>query len=142
MAGAFALAWVIGRRGFVPVLTSSLALGCITIVLIGQPGLSAASLTMVVFVAGWCVIGSQHGLNALAAISYPTSLRSSGVGWAVGVGRVGAIVGPVIGGELMRLQWSTNQIFLAAAMPAVVSTAAMFSIRWAIKRDVRAAVVP
>jgi AAHS family 4-hydroxybenzoate transporter-like MFS transporter len=46
-------------------------------------------------------------------------------------------VGPVIGGELMRLHWPTNQIFLAAAIPAAISTAAMFSMRWALKGDER-----
>jgi AAHS family 4-hydroxybenzoate transporter-like MFS transporter len=135
--GAFSLGWLIDRRGFVPVLTVTLALACVTVALIGQPGLSFALLTAVVFLAGWCIIGSQLGVNALAAISYPTYMRSSGVGWGLGAGRVGAIVGPVIGGELMRLQWPTNQIFLAAAMPAAISTAAMFSMRWAMKRDAR-----
>jgi AAHS family 4-hydroxybenzoate transporter-like MFS transporter len=137
MIGTFILAWLIARRGLVPVLTASLALTCGAVALIGQPGLLLALLTAAVFVAGWCVIGSQIGINALAATFYPTSLRSSGVGWGLGVGRAGAIVGPVIGGELMRLHWPTNQIFLAAAIPAAISTAAMFSMRWAIKGDER-----
>jgi AAHS family 4-hydroxybenzoate transporter-like MFS transporter len=137
LIGTFGLAWLIERRGFVPVLTASHALACVTIALIGQPGLSFVLLTVAVFVAGWCAIGSQIGVNALAANSYPTYLRSSGIGWGLGAGRVGAIVGPVIGGELMRRHWPANHIFLAAAMPAVISTAAMFSMRWAIKRDVR-----
>jgi AAHS family 4-hydroxybenzoate transporter-like MFS transporter len=137
LVGAFGLARLIGRRGFVPVLTSSFALAAVPIALIGKPGLSFPLLCAVVFVAGSCVIGSQLGLNALAAMSYPTYLRSSGVGWGAGVGRVGAIVGPVIGGEFMRLQWPTTQIFLVAAIPAVISTAAMFSMRWAIKAELR-----
>jgi MFS transporter, AAHS family, 4-hydroxybenzoate transporter len=134
--GAFGLGWLIDRRGFVPSLTISLGLACATIALMGQPGLSLTLLTAVIFVAGGCVIGSQLGINALAATFYPTFLRSSGVGWGLGVGRAGAIVGPVIGGELMRLHWPTNQIFLAAAMPAAISTAAMFSMQWAVKRAV------
>jgi AAHS family 4-hydroxybenzoate transporter-like MFS transporter len=136
MIGTFVLAWLIGRRGLAPVLTASLALTCGAVALIGQPGLSLALLTAAVFVAGWCVIGSQLGINALAATFYPTSLRSSGVGWGLGVGRAGAIVGPVIGGELMRLHWPTNQIFLVAAMPAAISTAAMFCMRSAVKGDI------
>lgn len=135
--GAFGFAWLIGRRGFIPVLTCSFALAAVAIALIGQPGLSFLLLTTMVFIAGWCTIGSQLGMNALAAISYPTYLRSSGVGWGAGVGRIGAIVGPVIGGELMRLHWPTNRIFLVAAMPALISAAAMFSLRWAISADVR-----
>jgi AAHS family 4-hydroxybenzoate transporter-like MFS transporter len=114
-------------------LITSFTIACASIGLIGQPGLSMALLTAAVFIAGWCVIGSQNGVNALAATYYPTYLRSTGVGWGLGVGRVGAIVGPVIGGEFLRLQWSTNEIFLAAALPALVSAAAIFSLRTAIK---------
>jgi MFS transporter, AAHS family, 4-hydroxybenzoate transporter len=133
LIGTFILAWLIGRRGLVPVLTATLALTCGAVVVIGQPGLPLVFLTAAVFVTGWCVIGSQIGIIALAATFYPTSLRSSGVGWALGVGRAGAIVGPVIGGELIRLQWPTNQIFLAAAVPAAISTVAMLSLRGALK---------
>jgi AAHS family 4-hydroxybenzoate transporter-like MFS transporter len=137
ITGAFTLAWLIDRRGFVPVLTTSLALACVAVTAIGWPGLSLPFLSGAVFIAGWCVIGSQLGMNALAAMLYPTYLRSSGVGWSLGVGRVGAIAGPVIGGELIRLQWPAQQIFLAAAMPAVISMAAVFSLRWAGTYDVK-----
>jgi AAHS family 4-hydroxybenzoate transporter-like MFS transporter len=82
-----------------------------------------------VFIAGWCVVGGQPGINALAGTFYPTSLRSTGVGWGLGVGRAGAIVGPVVGGEFMRRQWATRNMFLAAAVPALVSTVAMVGLR-------------
>jgi AAHS family 4-hydroxybenzoate transporter-like MFS transporter len=69
----------------------------------------------------WCTIGAQPGLNALSATFYPTSLRSTGVGWGLGFGRIGAIVGPIIGGELLRRQWSGEQLFYAAAIPAAMA---------------------
>ena len=80
---------------------------------------------MLVFTAGWCVVGGQPGINALAGTYYPTYLRSTGVGWGLGIGRAGAIVGPVLGGQFMALKWTTRDIFLAAAVPALVSTLAM-----------------
>ena len=86
------------------------------------------------FIAGWCVVGGQPGINALAGTFYPTSLRSTGVGWGLGIGRAGAIVGPVVGGEFMRRQWSTRDIFFAAAVPALVSTAALLALRVAMAR--------
>ena len=58
-------------------------------------GLSLTLLSVVVFIAGWCVVGGQPGLNALSASYYPTYLRATGVGAGLGVGRIGAIVGPV-----------------------------------------------
>jgi AAHS family 4-hydroxybenzoate transporter-like MFS transporter len=127
--GTFGLAWLIARHGFVPVLATSFAVACISIASIGQPGLSLSLLFVVVFVAGWCVVGAQPGINALAATYYPTYLRSTGVGWGLGIGRLGAIVGPVLGGEFMRLKWSTQDIFFAAAIPAFVSVVAMMFLR-------------
>ena len=127
--GTIGLAWLIARLGFIAVLTASFGLACVTIALIGQPGLSIALLFVLVFIAGWCVVGGQPGINALAGTFYPTSLRSTGVGWGLGIGRAGAIVGPVVGGEFMRRQWSTSDIFLAAAVPALVSTAALLALR-------------
>jgi AAHS family 4-hydroxybenzoate transporter-like MFS transporter len=56
-------------------------------------------------------------------------LRSTGIGWAVGVGRLGSIVGPVVGGELLRLEWSIGALFVAAAVPAAIAAATTLSMR-------------
>ncbi|MDP9114199.1 MAG: MFS transporter, partial [Acidobacteriota bacterium] len=128
--GTFGLGWLIDRFGFTRVLSTSFGLGCIGIWAIGQPALSLGLLFVVVFVAGWGVMGGQPALNALAASYYPTYLRSTGVGWGLGVGRLGAIVGPVVGGALINLRWSNRQLFLAAALPAFISGVVMFSLRW------------
>jgi MFS transporter, AAHS family, 4-hydroxybenzoate transporter len=119
--GTFGLAWAIARAGFTRTLMFNYVLAAVTIAVIGQPGLSLAFLNVVVFVAGWCVVGGQPGMNAFAATFYPTYLRSTGVGWALGVGRIGAIVGPYIGGLMIRAQWTSQELFWAAAVPAVVS---------------------
>jgi AAHS family 4-hydroxybenzoate transporter-like MFS transporter len=132
--GPFVLAWLIAKKGFVPVLTTTFAVACASIAMIGQPGLSLPLLFVIVFVAGWCVVGGQPGVNAFAATFYPTYLRSTGIGWGLGIGRIGAIVGPVLGGEFMRRQWETSDLFLAAAVPALISTFVMFSLRWAVRK--------
>jgi AAHS family 4-hydroxybenzoate transporter-like MFS transporter len=67
------------------------------------------------FTSGFVVIGAQGGLNALAARFYPTSVRSTGVGWALGVGRLGSIAGPLVGGVLLGIGWSSRGLLLAAA---------------------------
>jgi AAHS family 4-hydroxybenzoate transporter-like MFS transporter len=119
--GTFGLAWAIARSGFTRVLTINYMIAAISIAFIGQPALSLTLLTAIVFVAGWCVVGGQPGMNAFAATFYPTYLRSTGVGWALGVGRIGAIVGPYIGGWMIGAKWTTQQLFWAAAIPAVIS---------------------
>ena len=119
--GTFGLAWAISRSGFTKILMINYVLAAISIALIGQPGISLALLSVIVFVTGWCVVGGQPGMNAFAATFYPTYLRSTGVGWALGIGRVGAIVGPYIGGSMIGAKWTSQQLFWAAAVPAAIS---------------------
>ena len=71
------------------------------VLLIGTAGTSIGVLILTVFGAGFCVVGGQIGANALTASSYPTPIRSTGVGWALGIGRIGSIIGPAIGGLLL-----------------------------------------
>lgn len=131
--GTFVLSWVIPRLGFIPVLSTTFAVAAASVAVIGMPGLSLAMLTTIVFIAGWCVVGGQPGINTLAATYYPTYLRTTGIGWGLGIGRIGAILGPYIGGVLLDQNWSNQQLFLAAAMPAVVTAIAMFSLKFVMK---------
>ena len=92
------------------------------------------SLTVILaFLLGFLVIGAQAGLNVLAANFYPTSVRSTGVGWALGIGRVGSIVGPLLAGMLLYLQ--TSQILLTGAIPALFAMVALAFWRWPLVRD-------
>lgn len=132
--GTFVFAWLISRHGFTPVLTTSFAIACVSIASIGPSLVSIGLLFVVVFVAGWSVIGAQPGVNAFAATFYPTYLRSTGIGWGLGVGRIGAIVGPVIGGQLLAQNWSNTALFYAAAVPAIFSTLGMLLLHVAVRR--------
>ena len=80
----------------------------------------------VTFVLGITVQGAQAGMNALSAIYYPTVIRSTGVGWALGVGRIGSIVGPMIGGLMLSMAWTPQQIFMTGAVPALCAAVAVF----------------
>lgn len=130
--GTFGLAWLVARFGFVRVMSTTFAIASISIAAIGQPGMSLPVIFVIVFVAGWCVVGSQPGLNALSGAYYPTYVRSTGVGAGLGIGRIGAIVGPVIGGQLIAARWATSDMFMAAALPAAFSAIAMLSLHWVI----------
>jgi AAHS family 4-hydroxybenzoate transporter-like MFS transporter len=120
--GAFGLAWMILRGGFTPMLALTFAVATVSIAFIGHPGLALPTLYVIVFIAGWCIVGGQPGLNALSASYYPTYLRSTGVGAGLGVGRLGAIVGPTIAAMLVAQAWPPQQLLWAAAVPALIST--------------------
>jgi len=133
VVGTFLFSWLVGRIGFIPVLGTAFGIACVMIALIGQPALTLTPLFMLVFVAGFCVVGGQGAINALAATYYPTNLRSTGVGSGLGVGRIGGIAGPSIAGMLLGMGWMPRELFYAAAIPALISALTMFSMRWVIK---------
>jgi AAHS family 4-hydroxybenzoate transporter-like MFS transporter len=98
------------------------------ILLVWSLALVASSLPLVMAVSlilGGSVAGAQAGLNSLAAGFYPTSIRSTGVGWALGVGRIGSVVGPVLGGVMLSMAWTPQQILFAAAAPAFCAAIAI-----------------
>jgi AAHS family 4-hydroxybenzoate transporter-like MFS transporter len=78
------------------------------------------------FSFGLLVIGSQAGLNALVASSYPSSNRSTGIGWAGGIGRITSMIGPGLGGAMLAAQWPALWIYSAIAAPLLIAAAAMF----------------
>jgi AAHS family 4-hydroxybenzoate transporter-like MFS transporter len=71
----------------------------------------------------------------MSATYYPTDLRATGVGAGLGMGRMGAIIGPWDAGQLLALHWSSEQLFLAAAVPALLSAVFMLLMRFAIKPE-------
>ena len=95
---------------------------------LGQIDLASSWIYPVVFCVGACVVGAQGGLNALGAILYPTRMRATGVGWAFGAGRIGSIVGPMVGGYILANHLGATTAFLIAAVPMLFAACGMFCI--------------
>ncbi|MEB5929192.1 MFS transporter [Acinetobacter schindleri] len=124
--GNLVLGRFIDRYGFGSTLLLTFILG---ILFISSIGFSIHSLTLVfVFIAltGFCILGAQTALNALAAVYYPTEFRSTGAGWALGMGRLGSIFGPVIGGILIGLGLPITYLFFIFTIPILCALVAMF----------------
>lgn len=124
MAGAIMGGRLGDRFGLPKVVVAYFAAAALSISLIGfnpAPGV----LFLLVFVAGATTIGTQILLYASVAQLYNLSVRSTGLGWASGVGRIGAIVGPTLGGVLLARELPLGQNFLIFAIPAAVSAMAM-----------------
>ena len=114
------LGWMVVKHGYARVLKLSFGLGVIAVAAIGQE-MAVSTLFAVLFVAGFCIVGGQAGLNAMAASFYPTDLRSTGVGYTLGIGRVGGIVVIPVAGALNDRGWMARQLLLLAAVPAAVT---------------------
>jgi AAHS family 4-hydroxybenzoate transporter-like MFS transporter len=127
VVGALALGSVIDRFSF-RALALVYFIAVFAIAAIGQLGHSTIFVTMAIFVAGFCMVGGQIAANALAAAFYPTAVRATGVGWALGIGRAGSIIGPLVGGVLMTAKWSTGSIFMTAASAALCAALAAFTL--------------
>ena len=127
VVGTFALGSIIDRFSF-RALALVYFVAVFAVGAIGQLSHSTVFVTMAIFAAGFCIVGGQIAANALAAAFYPTSIRATGVGWALGIGRVGSIVGPLAGGVLMTMKWSTASVFMAAAAAALCAALAAFSL--------------
>jgi len=92
---------------------------------IGGFGVFTSSLGYVLTsstLSGFFLSASCAGLIAIAADSYPTSIRSTGIGWAIGIGRIGSIVGPVFAGQLLTFHHSAREIYLAFGIPCLCAS--------------------
>jgi len=78
-----------------------------------------------IFIAGVCIIGGQSAVNGLSAHCYPSQVRTTGMGWAMGVGRIGSIVGPIIGGSMVANHHGPQDIMFMAAGAAFISFVAV-----------------
>ena len=86
-------------------------------------------LYVLVAIAGGATIGTQIIANAYVSQYYPTELRSTGIGWSLGVGRLGAIIGPMMGGVLLTLNMPLQFNFLAFAIPGIIAAITIWFVR-------------
>jgi AAHS family 4-hydroxybenzoate transporter-like MFS transporter len=107
------------KFGFIPV-PILFACAIPIIVCIGFSGLSEGLTILLVSAAGFCLLGLQFGNIATETNMYPTYIRSWGVGSCFGAGRVGSVIGPIVGGYLIGMHVSMQTLFMIAAIPLVI----------------------
>jgi AAHS family 4-hydroxybenzoate transporter-like MFS transporter len=108
------------RMGFFRTLVPLLLAAAVGVVVMGAAGTNVLLMDTAAFFAGAGVMGGQTSLIVLAGAFYPTFIRATGVGWGLGIGRTGAIVGPLVGGAMVAAHWRPDEIFQMAAIPPIV----------------------
>ncbi|MBV4504478.1 MFS transporter [Pseudomonas sp. BW13M1] len=124
MAGAILGGWLGDRYNLVKVKVAFFLAAALSISLLGVNS-PMPVLYLLIFIAGATTIGTQILLYAGAAQLYGLSVRATGLGWASGIGRNGAIVGPLLGGALMGINLPLQLNFIAFAIPGAVAALAM-----------------
>jgi len=117
IVGGIASAPVVNRFGTEKVVSAMLAMGGGWILLIALTNVSTFVLGCFIFGAGLGISAGQVGINALSGAIYPPPIRSTGSGWAIGIGRLGNITGPLFGGLLLSLNWTPKHMLLTISAP-------------------------
>jgi AAHS family 4-hydroxybenzoate transporter-like MFS transporter len=118
----------VDRRPPFLVLVVTFVVAFAGIVGIGFAGTDVMLLSVLIFVVGFCVIGGIGASDALVATCYPTGMRVTGLGWAIGIGRIGAILGPTLGGLALSMGANTTHFFMIGALPILGAAAAAWAV--------------
>lgn len=108
----------IGRYRIVLLLFGAGAASAVIVGLVLSPELLV--IVPAALCLGFCVSGIQKGVSALAVRFYPTELRSPGLGWTLGIGQFGAIVGPFAAGQLVAHGWTPADLFFVMCAPMII----------------------
>jgi MFS transporter, AAHS family, 4-hydroxybenzoate transporter len=123
--GAILVGWIMDKTRPAPVISLAYVGGAVCVLGLAWIGALSSSLTVLVFLAGFCMSGAQTGLNAFAPSRYPTVARATGVSWMLGMGRFGSIFGSAIGGALLGMGWQFGAILAMLAVPAALAAIAV-----------------
>ncbi|MEN8384885.1 MFS transporter [Acinetobacter towneri] len=141
MIGAIGGGALADRFHIKKVLTIMFICGAAALILLGFNSPQIVLYTLIA-VAGAATIGSQILLYTFVAQYYPSTVRSTGMGWASGIGRIGAIVGPVLTGALLTMNLPHQMNFFAIAIPGVIAALAIFMVNLKTSVEAKAAVEP
>ncbi|MHA3114015.1 MFS transporter [Acinetobacter sp. ANC 4193] len=117
--GSIVMGLKMDKIGFYKILIPVFIVAAISVAIIGYSVSHTALLFVVIFIAGFAVVGGQPAINALSANYYPVSLRTTGVGWSIGIARLGSVIGPLFGGYLSK-QLDITHLFIVAAIPSLL----------------------
>jgi MFS transporter, AAHS family, 4-hydroxybenzoate transporter len=124
--GSLTLCWWLARHRFLAIAVL-FVIAVPIVASIGYAGLSStAALLTATFFAGAVVLGIQSGINVVGAMIYPTSLRANGSGWQLGIGRLGAIIGPFVGAQFATLP--VPELYMWSALPFAAGAVVAFII--------------
>jgi AAHS family 4-hydroxybenzoate transporter-like MFS transporter len=125
IVGALALSYLVSRFNTFLLLALAYGTGAVALAVISMAGDNVPLLMVASAYVGAVIVGGQIAMNAVTASYYPAAIKSTGVGWALGVGRIGSIAGPLIGGFLLGLGWQGMAVVTATILPTLLAALAI-----------------
>lgn len=122
--GSAAAGLLLHRFGVLRVLPPTLVLGALAYMMVGWSAPSFDAVLVAQGLFGLLLGCASSGLIALSAIYYPVTIRSTGVGWATAVGRLGSVTGPLVVGQMVGALWDVPTIFAVAGGSVLIGAAA------------------
>jgi AAHS family 4-hydroxybenzoate transporter-like MFS transporter len=142
VVGAVCSTLLVRRFGIFRLAALMTSVGSLAIAFIGVAADSAASLFAALFISGVLVIGAQQNSPAMSVQLYPLRMRAAGTGWQFAAGRLGSILGPIIGGVLLSSGMTYVRLFLVMAVPALVAGGAYVVVHFLLARAPAASQLP
>ncbi|MGH7032748.1 MAG: MFS transporter [Stellaceae bacterium] len=126
IVGGLATGFIADRLGSLPKVLAVAYVGATIFIIVGAFSVhDTAILYPAMFLTGFSINGGQPCLNTIAATFYPTAIRATGIGWALAVGRIGAVIAPLVGGFLVAAHFAIPTVILANVIPAIIAAAAI-----------------
>jgi benzoate transport len=110
-------------------ITAFMAIAGALMIVFGYLGNEVTALMVVAIAMGFFGQAGFIGLYSVAARLYPTQVRATGIGWAIGLGRVGAIIGPSVAGLLIGLGWDRPDYFMVLSLPFFIGAIAIWLLK-------------
>ena len=123
------------RYGLYRLIVNFFLLAAISMAAFAMVKASVSVLLVLAFVLGFFTIGGMIGLYTAAANIYPTRLRNTGLGWGIGIGRIGAIMGPNVAGVLMAIGWEQSDYFLLLTLPLIFAMVSTFALNKSLQKS-------
>ena len=133
VVGALSSMLWVRRFGVFRLAALMVSIGSLGIAAIGFAAHAAASLFLALFISGVLVIGAQQNSPAMSVQLYPRRMRAAGAGWQFAAGRLGSILGPIIGGLLFSSGVAYETLFVALAVPALLAGGAYARVHYLLR---------
>ncbi|MDB5684259.1 MAG: putative aromatic acid transporter [Sphingomonas bacterium] len=126
LGGGIIASLILAHRGWRTVTLSASLAACVLLVLTAH-NWSREAVILLIVTLGFFVTGTQNAINGAAGATYPAEIRAAGLGWALGLGRLGSIAGPLVGSLAIALGMSQpRQFFAIPILPLLIAAALAF----------------